>query len=353
MVHRTDATGADGVREDEGAGEAGRARDQGRHGDEPRRAGDPGRRRARPGHRGLRPERVELAQPGRGLDDPGEAHLLAGEGEPGEDGEGDQPSPGAEALDESRPQQRARRVGAGVAEHRLLARGRGRAAEGTLPAPRRPTSRRPATARRAAPPRPAGGLERPAGPQVEEVDEVGGAGDHRPTDQGPERTGRARAIRLALPTSPPVDEHCRGQAADGEAEDLGAAGGQPSVSQRAQVAAQPLARRVAREVVDAAEQARRCRGEGWSGTGEDRAGARPQDVGRPLEEGDLLARVVGAHERHPPPLGQGGAQPVCRPGARGRQTGRQHRTEPAHGAVCEGSGGNAAVTPLRRPYCPA
>ena len=112
----------------------GDAGDHGDRGDERRGPGAGDQRRAgRPGGHGAPPpahvgrrrppaQRVELAQPGRRLDDLGEADLLAGQGERDERRRAREPAarpgrPRAAATPSSAPSG----VGAGVAEHRALA----------------------------------------------------------------------------------------------------------------------------------------------------------------------------------------------------------------------------------------
>src|SRR5487761_790545 len=84
--------------------------------------GRPGRGRGRGRERhGAAAEHVEPAQRGRGLDDLGEADLLAGHGQRDDPGEQAEPCALGQRLRRRRAEHRAERVGARVAEHGPLA----------------------------------------------------------------------------------------------------------------------------------------------------------------------------------------------------------------------------------------
>ena len=158
--------------------------DDGQHGDERGRPGDPAAPRSAR-HRsvgGRRPSSSSSRRPRRVLDDLGEADLLAGRGERGEHGE--QRRPG-------RPCRCGRRAPTPSSAPSALAPASPSMISlaevgGQQRRPRRPSARR-----RAPPARPAASgapTSRPAlsarpGPQVEQVDQVRGAGDHARAEQ--------------------------------------------------------------------------------------------------------------------------------------------------------------------------
>src|SRR5690606_11395283 len=159
-------------------------------------------------------------------DDLGEADLLRGGGERGHGAEQREPAGTAQLGHGGQAQQRAERVGAGVAEHGPLAqvvgeqRGRGAERHGGQ---RRRGGRVSGPGRRQQ--RPAGeqpDLDSPAGPQVEQVGQVGRARDGGAVD---ERVGGAAR-----------DERGGAQPGRADAEDLDGAAGDLAPGESAQVA---------------------------------------------------------------------------------------------------------------------
>ena len=167
--------------------------------------GGPGDRRCRPTSAvigGATPG-VELAQAGGGLDDPGERDLLRRRVRAVSTASAVHRPRRPVRWTSAAPSERAGAVGAGVAEHRLAGEvGSQQAEGGTAPRRRAPTAGgRPHRGRSSgagdgAEHAPGGGhLERAARAQVEQVEQVGGAGDDRTTDERVDHGGGVRPSR--------------------------------------------------------------------------------------------------------------------------------------------------------------
>ena len=229
----------------------------------PRRCRARDQHRPAPDPRAAAAQHVQPAQGRRALDDLGEADLLAGGGQP--DDPGQQRDPG-------RPRQPGRggaehgaqRVRPAVAEHGPLAQVLGQQRQGRRQ--RRQGQAAAAAARRLRPadgcrraPRPRrsarrrrGDLDRPARAQVEQVEQVGAAGDQPGVDH--HVGGRAPGQRGA------------GDAGGADAAQLDRAGGDLAVPQGAEVAAEPAPVPRARQVVVGPERRRaRRRRPPWPG----------------------------------------------------------------------------------------
>ncbi len=128
-------------------------------------------------------------------------------------------------------------------------------------------------------------LQGPPRAQVEQVGQVRGTRDHGTADQG---------VEGAHVVAAPVGERSGDQAGGADPHDLDQPGGHPATGGGTEVAAQALARPVAREVVERTEgsgpEGRHDAGRPARGRAQRGAG----DVGGTLEQRDGVARVVGA-----------------------------------------------------------
>ena len=192
LVDVAHPAGTDAAREDEDARESGHAGEQGRHRDDPAAFATEGptlraRSSPAPGMSGPRsgpPEGVELAQARGGLDDPREADPLRRQ---------------RQAVSTARAASRPRRPLRATRAEPSRAPALLAPVSPSIVSPARSGPRRAAAAPTAAPettsarrsaavsaPRDDGRLERPPRPEVEEVEQVRRAGDHRATHQGVE-----------------------------------------------------------------------------------------------------------------------------------------------------------------------
>ena len=238
---------------------------------------------------------VELAQPGRRLDDAGEAHPLGGQGEAGEHGQGREPA--------RRPVPRAAPCRAARRRRSPRCRRASRCRRGRAAAPRGPhRPRRPL--RRPASPAARSGTARapsPSGP----ARVAGRAGS--PGWPRRRRPPRPRACRGRRVVAAPVGERRRAEPGDADADDLDQPRRHPAAAAAPRWPRSPCWRRRRRgrrarrrpraRAPRRPPRARRRRPEGRTG-----------DVGGALEEGDGVAGVVGAL---PALRGDGCRQPRC------------------------------------------
>ena len=275
-------------------------------------------------------------------DDLGEADLLARRGQGDDPGQHGCPAGPRQARRRGRAEHGPQRVGPGVAEHGPL--GQVLTGQGEPRTQRDPgqhgrghrPGRHGAAPGCSRPPRPPGGGQQPArqrrdldgaaGPQIEQVEQVGA-----PRDQA----GVHRDIQGGAPQQP-----ARGHTGRADPADLDRAGGHLAAGQGAKVTAESPPVAAARQVVVTAEgPGSGCRGhQRQPGPARKAGGERSRKRGAcgggwSLEQGDWLAAVIG------PGPGRGAARgPRPQHGVRAaRRPGRQDGADHARGAACPGS----------------
>ena len=232
---------------------------------------------------GAAAERVQVAQPGGGLDDLGEADLLAGQGQRGDRHQGTEATAPSPPCHGGRAEDGAERVGSTVTEHRALQTG-----------PAAGASRRPRRWRHSAVPR-----DRAAPPRAHRARTTLSARPGRRSNRftrfaapatkapDPATSSHHRAVGPASPRNRQRQRACR-QTCGPDPDDLHHAGGDLAMTQCTDVAAKALAGAPLGEVVEQP----------------DAAGAHAgQDAGRPDTAGQRRGpRRYRPRCRAPPPV---------------------------------------------------